>query len=98
MSAHGKRIRLALVVSQHFEFINKLFSICLKTADVRVAPAGSTYGDIPYTVQSGGCGQPGEFIHMTPDYLRTVGDANNSAVFGPPGIQALRFHQLIRTL
>ena len=89
MSAHGKRIRLVIIMYQRFEIVNKLFYFFVfltKTADVRVSPAGSTYGDIPYTVQSGGCGQPGEFIHMTPDYLRTVGDANNSAVFGPPGI------------
>ncbi|XP_057365308.1 calcium-activated chloride channel regulator 1-like isoform X2 [Daphnia carinata] len=53
-------------------------------ADVRVAPAALVHGDKPYTIQSGGCGQPGEYIHLTPDYLRTLTDANNTSVFGPP--------------
>ncbi|XP_057365309.1 calcium-activated chloride channel regulator 1-like [Daphnia carinata] len=53
-------------------------------ADVRVAPAALVHGDKPYTIQSGGCGQPGEYIHLTPDYLRTLTNANNTSVFGPP--------------
>lgn len=52
-------------------------------ADVRVAPPASAHGNKPYTIQSGGCGQPGEYIHFTPDYLRTLTDPN-TAVFGPP--------------
>ncbi|XP_046656009.1 calcium-activated chloride channel regulator 4A-like [Daphnia pulicaria] len=53
-------------------------------ADVRVAPPRSTYGNTPYTVQSGGCGQPGEYIHLTPDYLRTATDPNTTATYGQP--------------
>ena len=53
---------------------------------MKVAPAGSAHGDVPYTIQSGLCGQSGEYIHMTPDYLRTITEPNNTAIFGPAGI------------
>ncbi len=64
-----------------------IYFICHQLADVRVAPPRSTYGNMPYTIQSGGCGQPGEYIHLTPDYLRTLTDPNNTSTFGPPGNQ-----------
>ena len=55
---------------------------------MRVAPAGSQHGDVPYTVQSGGCAQPGEYIHLTPDYLHNIiKDAYNLTTFGVDGIE-----------
>ncbi|XP_067930944.1 calcium-activated chloride channel regulator 1-like [Watersipora subatra] len=41
----------------------------VKRARVVVAEANLAYGDEPYTLQPGGCGQEGDFIHLTPDYL-----------------------------
>ncbi|XP_067930953.1 calcium-activated chloride channel regulator 1-like [Watersipora subatra] len=38
-------------------------------ARVLIAGPNSAYGDEPYTRQPGGCGQEGDFIHFTPEYL-----------------------------
>ncbi|KAH0618444.1 hypothetical protein JD844_017652 [Phrynosoma platyrhinos] len=38
-------------------------------ADVIVADPFLKYGDEPYTLQYGGCGQPGRYIHFTPNFL-----------------------------
>ena len=37
-----------------------------------MADANPLYGERPYTVQTGGCGELGEYIHVTPDYLLKV--------------------------
>lgn len=50
-----------------------------------MAPPSFSNGDIPYTLQSGGCGQEGEYIHFTPNYLITLQQAANIAQFGPSG-------------
>ncbi|XP_076808247.1 calcium-activated chloride channel regulator 3A-1-like [Clavelina lepadiformis] len=51
-------------------------------ADVLVAYPNPVYQDQPYTLQYGGCGEPGTYIHLTPSYL-----VNDSFVdiFGPKG-------------
>ncbi|XP_034635264.1 calcium-activated chloride channel regulator 1-like [Trachemys scripta elegans] len=38
-------------------------------ADVIVANPYLKYGDDPYTLQYGGCGEKGRYIHFTPDFL-----------------------------
>ncbi|XP_050731210.1 calcium-activated chloride channel regulator 1-like [Eriocheir sinensis] len=51
-------------------------------SDIRVDQPNPTYHNQPYTVQSGGCGDPGQYIHLTPDYL-----LNNEEAwwYGPRG-------------
>nr|XP_056700527.1 calcium-activated chloride channel regulator 1-like [Euleptes europaea] len=51
-------------------------------ADVIVADPYLKYGDDPYTLQYGGCGEPGRYIHFTSNFL-----TNNSLhnVYGPRG-------------
>ncbi|XP_039272205.2 calcium-activated chloride channel regulator 1-like [Styela clava] len=39
-------------------------------ADVIIAPENPSYGDSPYTLQYGGCGEPGIYTHFTPEYLQ----------------------------
>ncbi|XP_077496563.1 calcium-activated chloride channel regulator 3A-1-like [Amblyomma americanum] len=41
-------------------------------SDVRVGPPVPPYGDRPFTKQVRACGDPGEFIHITPDFLGEV--------------------------
>ncbi len=52
-------------------------------SDIRVGPASPLYGDGPYTVHMSGCGQRGEFIQVTPDYIRLLDD-NSTETYGPP--------------
>lgn len=40
------------------------------------------YGDDPYTLQYGGCGEEGLYIHLTPDFLL---DDTFLSVYGPRG-------------
>ncbi|KAG0427879.1 hypothetical protein HPB47_025088 [Ixodes persulcatus] len=38
-------------------------------ADLRVAEPNPEYGDTPFTLQPRGCGEVGEYIHITPALL-----------------------------
>uniref|UniRef100_F7C9I7 VWFA domain-containing protein n=1 Tax=Xenopus tropicalis TaxID=8364 RepID=F7C9I7_XENTR len=51
-------------------------------ADVIIATPHLKFGDDPYTLQYGGCGEAGKYIHMTPDFL--LNDVLVS-VYGPRG-------------
>lgn len=53
------------------------------TAHVRVDHANPEYGDIPYTLQTGGCGEPGEYIHLTPWFVREI-NGETKEKFGMP--------------
>ncbi len=55
----------------------------LQDGDIRVMCENPLYGDVPYTVQTQGCGERGEHIHVTPDYLINVNQSANT--IGPPG-------------
>ncbi|XP_054422812.1 calcium-activated chloride channel regulator 1-like [Pteronotus mesoamericanus] len=50
-------------------------------ADVIVANPYLKYGDDPYTLQYGQCGEKGQYIHFTPNFLLT----NNLPVYGSRG-------------
>uniref|UniRef100_A0A2K5CQ96 Calcium-activated chloride channel N-terminal domain-containing protein n=1 Tax=Aotus nancymaae TaxID=37293 RepID=A0A2K5CQ96_AOTNA len=50
-------------------------------ADVVVAYPSLKYGDDPYTLQYGQCGEKGRYIHFTPNFLLT----NNLPIYGPRG-------------
>ncbi|XP_066480667.1 calcium-activated chloride channel regulator 1-like [Tiliqua scincoides] len=51
-------------------------------ADVIVADPYLKYGDEPYTLQYGGCGEKGRYIHFTPNFLT---NDNSVKVYGPRG-------------
>ncbi|XP_053059339.1 calcium-activated chloride channel regulator 1-like [Acinonyx jubatus] len=50
-------------------------------ADVIVANPYLKYGDDPYTLQYGQCGEKGKYIHFTPNFLLT----NNLPIYGSRG-------------
>ncbi|XP_021513701.1 calcium-activated chloride channel regulator 3A-1-like [Meriones unguiculatus] len=50
-------------------------------ADVIVAEPHLKYGDDPYTLQYGQCGDRGQYIHFTPNFLLT----DNLSIYGPRG-------------
>ncbi|KAL1772407.1 epithelial chloride channel protein-like [Sigmodon hispidus] len=50
-------------------------------ADVIVADPHLKYGDDPYTLQYGQCGDRGQYIHFTPNFLL----ADNLSIYGPRG-------------
>ncbi|XP_004480964.1 calcium-activated chloride channel regulator 1-like [Dasypus novemcinctus] len=50
-------------------------------ADVIVADPYLKYGEDPYTLQYGQCGEKGQYIHFTPNFLLT----NNLLIYGPRG-------------
>ncbi|KAM4722892.1 uncharacterized protein WCC33_009073 [Rhinophrynus dorsalis] len=51
-------------------------------ADVIIASSYLKYGDEPYTLQYGACGEPGKYIHLTPNFLM---DNKLISVYGPRG-------------
>ncbi|XP_049275849.1 calcium-activated chloride channel regulator 1 [Rhipicephalus sanguineus] len=56
-----------------------LFSV----SDVRVAAENPQYGDTPYTLQPRGCGERGEYVHLTPRFLSDMNDSIADA-YGSP--------------
>ena len=60
--------------------------IKIQDADIKIEPANLAYGDEPYTLQDGvNCGDPGDYIHFTPNYISTLKDADNINAYGPSG-------------
>ena len=53
-------------------------------AEIRVEPSSPLYGDSPFTVQTGDCGDQGEFIQVS-DLFLTQHVPDPASVFGPPG-------------
>ncbi|XP_076809993.1 calcium-activated chloride channel regulator 3A-1-like [Clavelina lepadiformis] len=51
-------------------------------AGILVASANPKHGDEPYTMQYGECGEPGEYIHITPDFILNDDVIEN---YGPKG-------------
>ena len=51
---------------------------------IRVDTPNPLYEDYPYTVQTAGCGERGEYVHITPDFTLEV-DGLVASAFGPPG-------------
>ncbi|XP_043941953.1 calcium-activated chloride channel regulator 1-like, partial [Protopterus annectens] len=51
-------------------------------ADVIVSEQKTQYGDDPYTLQYGGCGETGRYIHLTPNFLL---DDTLLNAYGPRG-------------
>ncbi|XP_069497828.1 calcium-activated chloride channel regulator 1-like [Ambystoma mexicanum] len=51
-------------------------------ADVIVADPFLKYGDDPYTLQYGGCGEPAKYIHFTPNFIL---DDTLLQMYGPRG-------------
>ncbi|XP_066450839.1 calcium-activated chloride channel regulator 1-like [Eleutherodactylus coqui] len=52
------------------------------TADIIISNPHLKYGDDPYTLQYGRCGEPGRYIHLTPNFLL---DDNMLSVYGQRG-------------
>ncbi|KAK4015731.1 hypothetical protein OUZ56_030705 [Daphnia magna] len=54
-------------------------------AEIQIDHPNWKYGDMPYTVQLGGCGDPGQYIHWTPNYVNTFDYDTTKLQFGPAG-------------
>uniref|UniRef100_A0A0P5N6L4 Calcium-activated chloride channel regulator 4, 30 kDa form n=1 Tax=Daphnia magna TaxID=35525 RepID=A0A0P5N6L4_9CRUS len=54
-------------------------------AEIQIDHPNWKYGDMPYTVQLGGCGDPGQYIHWTPNYVNTFDYDTTKSQFGPAG-------------
>ncbi|XP_056379196.1 calcium-activated chloride channel regulator 1-like [Hyla sarda] len=51
-------------------------------ADIIISDPTMKYADDPYTQQYGGCGDPGQYIHLTPNFMT---DDTLISVYGPRG-------------
>jgi len=57
----------------------------LQDAEIQIDNPNWKYGDRPYTVQLGGCGDPGEYVHLTPNYVMNFDTDPYKFDFGPAG-------------
>ncbi|XP_078492119.1 calcium-activated chloride channel regulator family member 3-like [Ciona intestinalis] len=48
---------------------NEAIGLSYSKADVIIAQANPQKGNIPYSEHTGGCGEYGRFIHLTPEYV-----------------------------
>ena len=58
-------------------------SLVFEDGDVQVNTKSGVYGNAPYTLQTGGCGQEGEYIQISNEFIENYGSIE--ATFGPPG-------------
>ncbi len=58
------------------------YDVSVDDGAIRVEEANPAYGDEPYTVQTGGCGERGRWTHLTPGYILAQ---NDRTLYGPPG-------------
>ncbi|KAL1420436.1 hypothetical protein MTO96_024260 [Rhipicephalus appendiculatus] len=52
-------------------------------SDVRVDQPSAPHGDKPYTMQKRRCGEPGDFIQVTPAFLATMGNSTAKKLVNP---------------
>ncbi|XP_049513415.1 calcium-activated chloride channel regulator 1-like [Dermacentor silvarum] len=52
-------------------------------SDVRVDQPNAMYGDKPFTMQKRRCGEPGDFIQVTPAFLATIGNSTANKLANP---------------
>ncbi|XP_062835833.1 calcium-activated chloride channel regulator 1 [Anolis carolinensis] len=67
------------VTKESYEKVSEMHCCC---ADVIVADPFVKYGDEPYTLQYGGCGEKGRYIHFTPKFMT---NDNLISVYGSRG-------------
>lgn len=65
------------------------------SAHVRVDTPNPEYKDTPYTVQPGGCGEPGQYIHLTPWFVKEL-HGKTVEMFGAPGKLNLKSSDSLR--
>jgi len=53
-------------------------------AQIRVEPTHAIYGDSPFTLQTGECGDQGDYIQVSTNFI-TQQIPDDNSVFGPPG-------------
>ena len=61
--------------------------------DLRVNSPNPLYLDTPYTLQPRGCGEHGEYIHLTPDFLTHL-NSTSAQTFGP--LQKVFVHEFAK--
>ncbi|XP_067664856.1 calcium-activated chloride channel regulator 1-like isoform X2 [Haliotis asinina] len=54
-------------------------------AHIRIDKANPTQGNNPYTFQPGQCGDPGQYIHLTPEYVMDAPGIDREVNWGDPG-------------
>ncbi|KAH7975633.1 hypothetical protein HPB52_003928 [Rhipicephalus sanguineus] len=59
-------------------------------SDVRVDQPSALHGDKPFTMQKRRCGEPGDFIQLTPAFLATIGNSTAKKLVNP-GKRHFRF-------
>lgn len=52
-------------------------------SDVRVDQRSTLHGDKPFTMQKRRCGEPGDFIQVTPAFLATIGNSTAKKLVNP---------------
>ena len=58
-------------------------SVVFQDGDVQVNTKSGVYGNSPFTLQTGGCGEEGEYIQISNAFIENYG--NIESTFGPPG-------------
>lgn len=61
-----------------------VFSDYYSNSHIRIAPANPEFGDAPYTLQPGECGEQGEYVHFTPNFVINENDFALE-MYGEPG-------------
>ncbi|KAL3202901.1 hypothetical protein MRX96_053312 [Rhipicephalus microplus] len=66
-------------------------------SDIRVDQPSAPHGDKPFTMQKRRCGEPGDFIQVTPGFLAAVGSSTVKTLVNP-GKRHFRLGEINRKL
>ncbi|XP_063284154.1 calcium-activated chloride channel regulator 1-like [Pelobates fuscus] len=77
-----KSAKILLPITWSWKNYTKRRTESYDKADVIIANPYLKYGDDPYTLQYGDCGEPGRYIHLTPTFLL---NDNLLSIYGPRG-------------
>uniref|UniRef100_T1II73 VWFA domain-containing protein n=1 Tax=Strigamia maritima TaxID=126957 RepID=T1II73_STRMM len=70
--------------SKQVEYVQTIGGNRFSIADFRVDQPNEMYGNVPYTLQADSCGKSGQYVHLTPEFVKEL-HGNTAKSFGDPG-------------
>ncbi|XP_018007191.1 uncharacterized protein LOC108664991 [Hyalella azteca] len=75
---------VTISIPHHWQRQEPTLQVAVQSPSVVVSAPDPQYGHIPYTLQPGGCGEEGLYIHLTPDYVKNMRSILATLKIGAP--------------
>ena len=80
-----KSVNFRILIPSAWTNINatEVESLVFQDGDIQVNIQSGVYGNTPYTLQTGDCGEEGEYIQISDEFIKDYDSMEN--MFGPAG-------------